>query len=261
MAKATSWVQVPGAVSEAMQGVHQIEGEPKNKSAVIAILDFNVPNSRDSTKLKDIAQAISTIFKNHGRHRCVLLAHMAAYPKEDSCDDPIDDEHAIYTAFTKVGFGAQQRVRCLLTQPPGIENHLKVGDWFVDSRLMYLAPNDMAARGDAKGQLGNDWRIHSELARRTQITKTPMLPNPAEYLHVGGMADVKVNKEDKAAQRGPEAAKFHLEALLNSGVLEVPVPFLANQSLSCKGTCYIFSYMISSKCIRSPFLSISCKVC
>ena len=155
MAKATSWVQVPGAVSEAMQGVHQIEGEPKNKSAVIAILDFNVPNSRDSTKLRDIAQAISTIFKNHGRHRCVLLAHMAAYPKEDSCDDPIDDEHAIYTAFTKVGFfGAQQRVRCLLTQPPGIEKSLKLGDWFVDSRLMYLAPNDMAARGDAKGQFG-----------------------------------------------------------------------------------------------------------
>ena len=189
-------------------------------------MDFNVPNARDVTKLKEVALAIATIFKSHGANHCVFLAHMAAYCKEDTVEDPIDDEVAIYQAFQKLGFGAQQRVRCLLSQPGGYANSAKTSDWFADSRLMYLAPNDVAARGDAPNVAGNDWRVNCELARKTQIRQTPTLPTSAEYLHVGGLvassADVKVGKQDKAAQRGAALTKLHLEALLNSGILQVP---------------------------------------
>ena len=147
VAKADTWQQVSGAVFETMASIRELEGEPKNHPRLIAIMDFNVPNARDVTKLKEVALAIATIFKSHGANHCVFLAHMAAYCKEDTCEDPIDDEHAIYLAFQKVGVGAQQRVRCLLSQPGGYENSAKTGDWFADSRLMYLAPNDVAARG------------------------------------------------------------------------------------------------------------------
>ena len=146
MAKGESWARVPGAVSVAMQEVHALEGEPTKKPYLIAILDFNVPNARDSLKLKEITQTVATLFKNHDPDRCVVLAHMAAFSKEDSVSDPIDDEHEIYKAFDRVGFKTQQRVRCLLSNPTlNSEIRLKMGDWFVDSRLMYLAVNDMAA--------------------------------------------------------------------------------------------------------------------
>ena len=220
-ATAGSWGDVPGAVSMAVQSVHAHEGTPKNPPRILAILDFNVPNARDSLKLKEIAQATSTIFKNFGVERCAVLAHMAAYPKEDNDTDPLDDEINIKNIFSKAGFCAQQRVRMLLAQPTSIESTLRVGDWHADSRLLYLAANDVAARGEAKNIHGNDWRMKSELARTTQITVRPTLPTPQELLHVTGeashdyvTADSRINKEDKAAQRGPAVATAYLQAAL-----------------------------------------------
>jgi hypothetical protein len=50
-----------------------------------------------------------------------------------------------------------------------------------------------------------------------------MVPNPSDLLHVtddtgisdGSTTDSKINKEDKAAQRGPDAAQAYLEALFS----------------------------------------------
>ena len=189
-----------------VQQVHQVEGTPKNPSRVFAIIEFNVPNSRDALKLPQIAQAVATIFKNVGPEYCALLAHMPAFAKEDSATDPLDDEVTIKQVFYKAGFCTQQRVRMLLSQPACIESTLRIGDWHADSRLMYLAPNDMAARGDTKTQHGNCWRMKSELARTTQITVRLAAPTPQEMVHltssdeqdIGG--DFRWNKEDKAAQ-------------------------------------------------------------
>ena len=68
----------------------------------------------------------------------------------------------------EAGFATQQRVRMLLGQPPGIEAQLRAGDWRADSRLMYLATNDLAARGDVKETAGHVWRINSELSEFIQ---------------------------------------------------------------------------------------------
>ena len=86
---------------------------------------------------------------------------MAAYPKADSDQDPLDDEIMIMTALKKSGFNAQQRVRMLLQQPPTIASTLRVGDWHADSRLCYFAPYVLAARGMVKGLSGNQWRMCS----------------------------------------------------------------------------------------------------
>ena len=108
----------------------------------------------------------------------------------------------------------------LLSQPPGITDQLRLGDWHADSRLMYLAPNDMAARGDIKEVPGNSWRMHSELARTTQITVRPVAPSPQDMLRVTNPdcqddgTDKRVHKEDKAAQRGPSVASAYLTAAL-----------------------------------------------
>ena len=98
-------------------------------------------------KIIDIAMAVANLFNNCGPDRCVLLAHMATRPKEDSLQDPLEDELIIMRALRKVGFGAQQSVRMLLRQPDGIESGLVLGDWHADSRLCYLCPDDTVARG------------------------------------------------------------------------------------------------------------------
>ena len=95
------------------------------------------------------------------------------------------------------------------------------GNWHVVSRLCYYSPNDLVARGMAKGLSGNQWRMCRELARTTGISSRPMVPNPSDLLYViddkpvlyGSTADSKINKEDKAAQRGPHVAQAYLEAL------------------------------------------------
>ena len=117
----------------------------------MAIIDFNTPNSRDSLKFGEIATCVANTFKNFGIERCALLAHMAAYPKEDSDQDPLEDEIAIMNALKRAGFNSQQRVRMLLQQPATIESSLVVGDWHADSRLCYLSPNDLASRGMVAG--------------------------------------------------------------------------------------------------------------
>ena len=94
-----------------------------------------------------------------------------------------------------------------------------VGDWHADSRLCYLSLNDLASRGMVKGLQGNHWRVNSELARTTAVQPRPTAPNPGELLHATDsaqdamqQADSKINKEDKAAQRGPLVAQAYQEA-------------------------------------------------
>ena len=94
---------------------------------------------------------MANTFKNFGIERCALLAHMAAYPKEDSDQDPLEDDIVLMNALKRAGFSSQQRVRMLLQQPATIESSLVVGDWHADSRLCYLPPNDLASRGMVKG--------------------------------------------------------------------------------------------------------------
>ena len=226
-ATASSWMDVPGAIAMLVQRIHLEEGTPKSLPRFLAIIDFNTPNARDALKIESMATCVANLFKNFGVERCVLLAHMAAYPKEDSEQDPLEDEVAIMTALRKAGFHAQQRVRMLLQQPATIESTLRVGDWHADSRLCYLSPNDYSARGMVKGLLGNQWRICSELARTTAVVPRPTVPNPAELLHVTDSAgphsaeqtDSKINKEDKAAQRGPHVAQAYLEALFSKAAV------------------------------------------
>ena len=109
-----------------------------------------------------MTNAVANIFKNFGVERCALLAHMAAYPKEVSEQDPLEDEITIMIALKKAGLNALQRVRMLLQQPPTIESTLRVGDWHVDSRLSYLVANDLVARGTVKGLSGNQWCMCSD---------------------------------------------------------------------------------------------------
>ena len=218
-AQAQSWSGVPGAVALIVQSIHLQDGSPKSHPRFLAILDFNTPNSRDALKINEVVACVANTFKTHGPERCVLLAHMAAYPKEDSEQDPVEDEIAIMKALQRAGFHSQQRVRMLLQQPPGIDATLTVGDWHADSRLCYLAPNDLAARGLVPGLPGNQWRMGSELARTTVVVARPMVPKVADMLPVTfegkeeSAVKTKINKEEKAAQRGPLVAQAYLEAL------------------------------------------------
>ena len=150
-AVASCWNDVPGAIATIVQRIHLHEGSPKNPPRFLAIIDFNTPNSRDSLTSGEIASCVANTFKNFGIERCALLAHMAAYPKEDSDQDPLEDEILLMNALKRAGFNSQQRVRMLLQQPATIEASLVVGDYHAESRLCYLSPNDLASRGTVKG--------------------------------------------------------------------------------------------------------------
>jgi len=83
-ATASKWNDVPGAVALVVQNIHNLSGgPPKNPPRFLAIIDFNTPNSRDSLQISEIAHVVANMFKNFGVERCALLAHMAAYRKED----------------------------------------------------------------------------------------------------------------------------------------------------------------------------------
>ena len=231
-AEAVSWTAVPGSIAAAVQIIHGKEGAPKHDPRFLAILDFNTPNSRDALRIGEIAACIADIFKTHGPNQCALLAHMAAYPKEESDADPVEDEMTIMTALKRVGFHAQQRVRMLLQQPPSSDTRVAVADWHADSRLCYLAPNDLAARGGVKGVPGNVWREGSELARTTVVDARPVVPKPADMLPVttdnrdSEAFNTKINKEEKAAQRGPQVAQAYLEALFTKAADGTDTPWI-----------------------------------
>ena len=83
-ANASSWNDVPGAVALVIQNIHNLHGAAsKDPPRFLAIIDFNTPNSRVSLNFIEITNVVANIFKNFGVERCALLAHMAAYPKED----------------------------------------------------------------------------------------------------------------------------------------------------------------------------------
>ena len=72
-----------------------------------------------------------------------MLACIASQPKEESQADTVEDEGVIMNVLRKAGFHAQQRCRMLLQQPKSVEAMLQTGDWWLDSRLCYLADCDL----------------------------------------------------------------------------------------------------------------------
>ena len=105
----------------------------------------------------------------------------AAYPKEDTDKDPLDDGMDIKNVFKKAGFETQQRVRMLLSQPPSIESTLRVGDWHADRRLMHRAPNGLAARGEIKTTpgklLADEQRVGPDYPGRSAISSPHAVGN------------------------------------------------------------------------------------
>ena len=192
-----------------------------NAPRLVAMLDFNAPNARDTLKLQQMASTVSTIFKNFGPDNCILVAWMATQPKEDSEQDPIEDEILIMQALKKAGFGAQQRCRMLLQQPASIESTVHLADWWLDSRLCYLTPNDLTAQGRTAGCQGNFWRMGSEWSRTTHISHRPMLPLPQAMLRVtpataeeqAGNPEFRLDSSAKAAQRGPHVYHTAMQGL------------------------------------------------
>ena len=125
-AVASSWRDVPGAIASLVQRIHLQEGSPKNPPRFLAIIDFNPPNSRDSLNIGEIVCCVANTFKNFGVEHCALLAHMAAYAKEDSDQDPLEDEILIMkrpkegrVQLTAAGPHAPSAARDHRVQPSG----------------------------------------------------------------------------------------------------------------------------------------------
>ena len=81
-------------------------------SRILAIVNFNEPNARGSLKLPQIASALSASFKSVGKEQCALLARMPAYAKEDSEQDPLEDEINIKHMFARLASAHNSGFAC-----------------------------------------------------------------------------------------------------------------------------------------------------
>ena len=204
-----TWPDLPGQFSMASQALVREGTMSSERMRLVAIIDFNTPNSRDVLGLPKLAASLATLFKNCGPENCCLLVIHASLPKEEADTDAIDDEIAFRNIYKKAGFEAQTRARMLMTSQPGIE--VQNQEAWQDLRICYLSQSDADAAGTKKPRTEepNLWRCFSLLAQSGYVKQKPCIALPSEM--VG--AD-RIDCHTKAAQRGPGVAAALIQELL-----------------------------------------------
>ena len=187
------------------------------KRYVVIPMDFNTPNARDALVMGKVAKAVQNLTVTQVSNHCVVLAIMATRSKEDTTDDPMDDEKKLSDEMRKAGFGFQQRIRMVLSPPN--EEQLSASNWdfWQDGRLMCQCKDD-------KDAIGNFWFSGSELARTTRVQGILSTISNAEVVNISEateeIPDKTVNPNLRAAQRGVEANGIIIQQLLTKSRLQ-----------------------------------------
>jgi len=210
------WDDLPNAFAAAScQGLPPVEGSSTNstvgKHLLLIIMDFNTPNARDNLTLQKLCKSVFTVASTHGVQNTVVFAIMATRAKEESQDDPFEDERKLANEMKKVGFGFQQRVRMQLNPPNEDTVSSSHWDFWQDARLLYPFSTEKEASAQS------EWYICSELARTTRIEGgIPTIQN-SEMAHIveDDALNVKaITASMRAAQRGIDANLLILQQLL-----------------------------------------------
>ena len=106
---------VPGSVALTMPQVHALESIPNHPPRTLAIVGGHVLNVCHSMKNKEILGCIADIFKHSGHCTCMCLARIAAYPNEDTDQDPVDDVVLTKDILKKAGFPYNGQCACCWT--------------------------------------------------------------------------------------------------------------------------------------------------
>ena len=187
------------------------------KRYVVILMDFNTPNARDALVVGKVAKAVQNLTVTQGANQCVVLAIMATRAKEDTNDDPMDDEKKLSDEMRKAGFGFQQRIRMALSPPN--EDQISAANWdfWQDGRLMYQCK-------DEKDAIGNFWFHGSELARTTRVHGVLTTISNAEVVNITDateeIPDKSVTPKIRAAQRGVEANGIIIQQLMMKSRLQ-----------------------------------------
>ena len=210
-----------------------------------------------------LAMQLATTASIFGAQRSILLAVMPTVSKEDSEEDPFDDEIAIKKAFAGAGFNHQQQIRMNLEWPTSVESQVSTGDWWVDLRAMFygeekavLGKVDEEEAAAAGSQRGNFFRLGSELCRTRHVPSVSKVVEVKDLVEppVDGppRQEKKYDRADRAAQRGPEFTQNILLALLQKAsalrssneewfsphdetILLDPYPFVGDRALAAMG--------------------------
>jgi hypothetical protein len=214
----TTWDDLQSAFTQASKAAipvhtntHHHKPNELGKHLLAIVMDFNAPNSRDNITLTKRCKSVFTVAITHGLQNCVVFAIMATRAKEDSNEDPFDDEVKISSEMKKAGFGFQQRVRMQLNPPNGDTVSATHWDFWQDARLMYPFANEREAHARST------WYTFSELARTTRIAGgIPTITNN-ELLHIAeedALCIRSTNPNMRAAQRGIDANFTILQQLI-----------------------------------------------
>ena len=65
-------------------------------------------------------RCLGALVRGFRPERSVLVPIMASHAKEDTDNDPVEDESTLAKTLKKLGFGCQQRCRMILSQPQSV---------------------------------------------------------------------------------------------------------------------------------------------
>ena len=151
--------------------------------------------------IAEIASCVAKTFKNFGIERCCLLAHMAAYPKEESDQDPLEESRCI--RFRKTTGQHPNCDKCmeykqLLRAPQGPEQRTLVLEEYcqhivlqwcdrgMDANCTELSRTcrrmlDMGAHRIAMARQTSFWRIRADGVDQAKF-RVPLLRNKVPCL-------------------------------------------------------------------------------
>ena len=165
---------------------------------VLVIIDFNVPHTRDYTKLKALCSQISTILRTSTSSAALMWA--PDFAKQRSLESVDDEHHKIQKELRTHGLDASRSVRSILRPHPSSENRTTEFPWWSDARLITVDDPDLEANVWLKTQVARTRRFHTEF----------VLPATDDLLDVTDMIADKglssSNSRDcffKACQKGP----------------------------------------------------------
>ena len=165
---------------------------------VLVIIDFNVPHTRDYTKLKALCSQISIILRTSTSSAALMWA--PDFAKQRGVESVDDEHHKIQKELRTHGLDASRSVRSMLRPHPSSENKTTEFPWWSDARLITVDDPDLEANVWLKTQVARTRRFHTEF----------VLPATEDLLEITSMiADTGLSSSQnrdvyfRACQKGP----------------------------------------------------------
>ena len=162
------------------------------------VVDFNVPNTRDLTKLKSLCVTIASALRTTPSSAALVWA--PDHAKQGSNDSMDEEDAKIAKELRAAGLDPSRRLRSILRPHPNAVNKTAEFPWWADARLVIDASGDANANRWLTSQVVWTQRFHIEF----------VLPATKDLLDITTLTaettpTLNKNRDSffKSAQKGP----------------------------------------------------------